>query len=286
MSAGPALPPLAVALLGAALLAWPDSAAATRLAALGPRTGGSRVRELLGRVPTTPAVLLAGAAAGLAVAGPLQAGALVVLLGAVLELRSAAAARRREAARILGWERALDRAVAAVAAGAEGPSVLAEAAGAAGPGGARAARPGDDAGRQGVVEVLTRAHAVARLGGSAGESLRSAQDPEARGLGAALLLAERRGVPLAGVLEGTRADVAARRERAGRVEAALAGPRATAAILTALPFLGGLLGTGLGAGPWEVLTGGLLGGALALAGAVLLAAGLLWTERIVAGAGR
>ena len=95
-----------------------------------------------------------------------------------------------------------------------------------------------------------------------------------------------RGVPLATTVDGLRADVGARRERAVRADATLAGPRATAVILTALPGLGVLLGAGFGADPLGVLLGGTLGGALCLAGAVLLAAGLVWTDRIAGGAGR
>src|SRR5699024_5809890 len=88
------------------------------------------------------------------------------------------------------------------------------------------------------------------------------------------------------VVDGLRADVAARRERAVRVDATLAGPRATAVILTALPALGALLGSGFGADPLAVLRGGPVGGVLCLVGAGFLCAGLAWTDRIVEGASR
>ena len=105
-------------------------------------------------------------------------------------------------------------------------------------------------------------------------------------LAGAWLLAARHGVALAEVVDGLRADVASRRERAVRVDAALAGPRATAVILTALPGFGVLLGSGFGADPLGVLLGGPIGGVLCLIGAGFLAAGLLWTDRIVDGASR
>ena len=69
-----------------------------------------------------------------------------------------------------------------------------------------------------------------------------------------------------------------------RVDATLAGPRATAVILTALPGFGVLLGSGFGADPLGVLLTGTLGGVLCLAGAVFLTVGLLWTDRIAGGA--
>lgn len=99
-------------------------------------------------------------------------------------------------------------------------------------------------------------------------------------------LATRHGVVLAEVVDGLRADVASRRERALRVDSTLAGPRATAMILTGLLAFGMLLGSGFGADPLAVLLDGTLGGALSLAGAVLLAAGLMWTDRIAGGAAR
>ena len=53
---------------------------------------------------------------------------------------------------------------------------------------------------------------------------------------------------------------------AGTVRAQLAGPRATAAVLTTLPVLGIGLGELIGAGPLGVLRGGPLGQGLLVAG--------------------
>lgn len=178
---------------------------------------------------------------------------------------------------MLAWEQALDRAVAAVRSGSPGGRALGEA---AGPGGA------GDTGREQVARILRAAQSADGLGGSASASLRGSGDPVAAELGAVWALSERHGVPLAGVLEGQRAELARRRELAGRIRAGLAGPRATAMILTALPGLGLLMGTGLGADPLAVLTGGGLGGLLGVLGAVFLSAGLWWTEKIAEGAAR
>lgn len=172
---------------------------------------------------------------------------------------------------------------------------------------------GDAAGRRGVAAILAVAAAHADLGGdvagalspagaggvaggpgagpSGGEAGAPAPDGGDPGvetiageLAGAWLLAVRHGVVLADAVDGLRADVASRRDRAVRVDSTLAGPRATAVILTALPAFGLLLGSGFGADPLAVLVRGTLGGALCLAGAVFLSAGLVWTDRIAGGA--
>jgi tight adherence protein B len=94
-------------------------------------------------------------------------------------------------------------------------------------------------------------------------------------------LADRHGVPLADLLAGVHADVRWRVSYAGRVRAQLAGPRATAGVLTALPVLGLALGELVGAGPLDVLRSGLLGQLLVLVGVGLAVAGAAWTGRIL-----
>jgi tight adherence protein B len=53
-------------------------------------------------------------------------------------------------------------------------------------------------------------------------------------------------------------------------------------VLAALPVLGVLLGEGIGAGPWHVLTGTSSGLALLVLGTGLACAGILWSGRITA----
>ena len=60
----------------------------------------------------------------------------------------------------------------------------------------------------------------------------------------------------------------------------LAGPRATAALLGALPAVGVLLGTGLGAAPLDVLLRTSWGLGCLVLGSLLTIAGVAWTERI------
>jgi tight adherence protein B len=94
-------------------------------------------------------------------------------------------------------------------------------------------------------------------------------------------LAERHGVPLADLLEGVRSDLRWRTAHAGRVRAQLAGPRATAAVLAALPALGLGLGELVGAGPLAVLRSSALGQLLVVLGVGLGAVGAMWTARIL-----
>lgn len=305
----------AVVLLAGALLVWPDGVARMRLRHLSgvPGSRGQGLPAVLGRVPAAVVVPGLAGIAGLVVAGPLHACA-AALLGAVgTDLRRRAGVRGLRLERLGSWERALDDASSALRAGAGPEEALRRA--------AEGARSGDP----GVAAVLSAAGSHARLGGDVAAALYAAAARQTGGteagraesgttavgraasggaesgqamagdrrvdrvageLAGAWLLAARHGVALAEVVDGLREDVASRRERAVRVDAALAGPRATAVILTALPGFGVLLGSGFGADPLGVLLSGPIGGVLCLIGAGFLAAGLLWTDRIVDGASR
>lgn len=291
---------IAVLLLAGALLVWPEGAARARLreigggvrvgagagagagfagaeagAGVGAVAGGSGVlKRLLGRVPVDIFVPASVGIVGLAVAGPLHACATALLAVTAVDLRRRAGLRRSRLARLGSWERALDDASSALRSGAGPEQALDQAASAAEP-------TSPD-----VAAILRSAQAHARLGGDVAAALRTTGDAVAVALAGAWLLSTRHGVVLAEVVDGLRADVAARRARAVRVGATLAGPRATAVILTALPALGVLLGSGFGADPLTVLLDGALGGMLCLVGSGFLAAGLAWTERIVDGASR
>lgn len=288
-----------------------------------PQGGLAGARRIAARLPSPLILPLAAVTLGLVAGGPLHAGAAAVLAATAVDLRGRAAQRCRALTGLGAWERALDDASSALRAGA-GPgvalrraasaadSVEASADAVATPG-AVVGETGNVTGQRGVAAILTTAAAHADLGGDVAGALRSdrthaATEASSAGsvsgvagvsapsgsdsqveliageLAGAWLLATRHGVVLADVVDGLRTDVAARRARAVRVESTLAGPRATAMILTALPAFGMLLGSGFGADPLAVLLNGTLGGALCLAGAVFLAAGLLWTDRIAGGA--
>ena len=82
-------------------------------------------------------------------------------------------------------------------------------------------------------------------------------------------------------LASPRSDIAWRVGYARRVQAQLAGPRATAVVLSVLPGLGLLLGQLLGADPVGVLRDGALGQTLLVTGVGLATAGFTWCDRIL-----
>jgi tight adherence protein B len=127
--------------------------------------------------------------------------------------------------------------------------------------------------------------AAARFGGDVPRALGSAaEEPGAEGLlglAACWRVAVDSGAGLAAGLE--RLEGALRAEHNQRLElrALMAGARSTAVLLAALPVLGLLLGTALGADPLHVLlhTGAGLG--CLVVGGVLECVGLWWAQRIV-----
>ncbi|HEV7187490.1 MAG TPA: pilus assembly protein TadB [Blastococcus sp.] len=101
-------------------------------------------------------------------------------------------------------------------------------------------------------------------------------------IGAAGTLSARTGCSLAAVAAAVEDDLRARSRLRLELRAATAAPRASAALLAGLPVLGLAMGTGIGAGPWSVLTGTSVGQALLVAGLGLEAAGLAWSRRLIA----
>ena len=209
-----------------------------------------------------------------AVAGPVPALLLLLALvaaGRVRRSREASARRSDERARAVEACGALAAELRAGRTPAEALAAAAEVA--AGP--CRAA--------------LLAASGTARLGGDTAAALRPPEGtavPEVlRALSACWAVCAASGSGLAAAVErleeGLRADQAQRRA----VDAELAGPRATAALLAVLPGAGLLLAAGLGANPLSVLLATPVG-LLCLTGGLLLdGLGLWWTGRLVARAG-
>jgi len=136
---------------------------------------------------------------------------------------------------------------------------------------------------------LRAAATAARLGGDVAGALCDESGSEVahvlRALAACWTVCARSGSGLAAAVErleeGLRGEHAQRRA----VDAELAGPRATAALLAVLPAFGLALAAGLGADPLHVLLETPLGlGCLAL-GLALDGLGVLWTDRLVRRAG-
>ncbi|MFF1902286.1 type II secretion system F family protein [Kitasatospora sp. NPDC058218] len=91
---------------------------------------------------------------------------------------------------------------------------------------------------------------------------------------------------LAAGLDGVAEALRAERALAEEIAAELAAPRATVAVLAALPVAGLLLGASLGARPVTVLLHTPAGLACLVGGAVLEGLGVAWTARIVRAASR
>lgn len=256
--------------LALAAVCMPGPSGPGRLPAVAPsRSGraGWRARQL-------PMVTVAAAPA--AVAGYLAAGAGGALAGAVI----ATTIRRRRRARAAG-------AVAAATAGEVADAlrrITDELRTGAHP---AAALEGVSADGPLARAVLADAAAAARMSDDVPRALRrsAARQPamtaDLNRLADSWTLADRHGIPLADLLAGAHADISWRVQYGHRIQAQLAGPRATAVVLTALPALGLLLGQLLGADPLGVLRSSLLGQVLLVVGVGLTAAGFAWSDRIL-----
>lgn len=93
-------------------------------------------------------------------------------------------------------------------------------------------------------------------------------------------LAQTHGLAIATLMQAAQRDIVERERFHGRVEAGMAGARATAAILAGLPLLGVLLGQLIGAEPLDFLLSDGAGGWLLVIGIGLICCGLLWSDRI------
>jgi tight adherence protein B len=221
---------------------------------------------LVGRHPGVFAVL---GAAGLGTAGAGLGGALAasVAMGTFARRWS----RRRRARRHSAELSALLDAVRVMAGELRAGAHPAAAAASAATGDSRAHR------------MLGSVAAAAALGAEIPAMLerRSAAEPvlasEIRRVASAWSLADRHGAALAELMDAVRVDLEARVRQAGQVNAQLAGPRATAAVLAGLPLLGVLMGQGIGADPWHVLSATALGQMLLVLGVGLSCAGTLWS---------
>ncbi|MGK5532840.1 type II secretion system F family protein [Streptomyces sp. URMC 129] len=132
--------------------------------------------------------------------------------------------------------------------------------------------------------------AAARYGGDVPAALRAAAErPGAeglRGVAACWSVAVDGGASLASGLERVAGALRAERDQQEELRAQLAGPRATALVLAALPLFGLALGATMGVAPLRVLFGTPAGLACLLAGSLLEWAGVAWVRAIVRAAER
>ncbi|MFF5991090.1 type II secretion system F family protein [Prauserella flavalba] len=251
-----------------ALLSWPSPTCSRRLASL-------RARQFPAPWRADPkrwaiALLPLGSVTAVLLSGPAAAIALLLLTGSVfLHRRTRRRARARvEAAAALA--EAVRTMVGELRAGAH-PATAAEA----------AAADADPV----AASTLRAVAASARLGGDLDGALlaRSASDPGGEvltQLAHAWSLAREHGLPLATVLDAVQRDVDAKVRLANQVDARMAGPRASAAILAVLPAAGILLGEAMGARPLHVLATTSAGQLLLVLGAALVLAGVYWSAAI------
>lgn len=265
--------------LAMALSVWPDERARRRL--LGARRSPGllvpyRGRRAVRMLPVPVTAALGGVAAG--IGGACSAAALTVLAVRMWRSRQEHRRSRERVAQLVGGLRLL---IDELRAGAH-PAMAAE-------GAATCGVPRDDApaenGRSDVANVFLNMAATARLGGNVSGLLRDeARWPELRWplarIGKAWELADRHGAALADLLDSVRRDLDHRVRFAGEVEARMAGPRATAIVLSGLPVLGLLLGEAVGSAPLTFLTGGSFGQLLLVIGTGLICGGIVWTRRL------
>lgn len=253
----------ALLLLSVAVLSWPDRRRRSR-------TGGylgSDWRRGAAVVARVPVWLVAGC--GAACIGALASTGLVALVagvGAGLAGRALAARRRdaRQQSDLVSLADALAAFGAELRSGR--PVERAVQAASAAAGDERCAR---------ALSLAVRSPTVAPSPtGPPGEALAA--------VSRAVLLSGRTGCSLAAVVGAVEDDVRARVGHARELRTATAGPRASAVLLAGLPLLALLMGSGVGADPWHVLTDTAAGHALLVCGAGLEGAGLLWSGRLVA----
>jgi tight adherence protein B len=136
-----------------------------------------------------------------------------------------------------------------------------------------------------VGDSLRAVAARARLGADVAAGLRavaasSSAPAQWNRLAVCWQLAAEHGLAISVLMRAAQRDIVERQRFTARVEAGLAGARATAVILAALPVVGVLLGQLIGARPVAFLLGGGVGGWLLVGGVALVCIGLVWADRL------
>jgi tight adherence protein B len=240
-----------------------------------PDTSRRRARVRRAAVPRRPPLLacVLFAVCALPVLMPpalVVAAALVgVTIGRRFAQRNRDRRRTREAAAMLG---ALDVLVGELRVGAHPAAAFGV-----------AANEVDGATAAGLRSVAARA----RMGADVADGIRSVARESAlpaqwERLAVCWLLAQGYGLGIATMLQAAQRDLAQRQRFTARVSAGMAGARATAAVLAALPVIGIALGQLIGADPVRFLLSRGPGGWLLVIGVAFACAGLLWSDRITA----
>lgn len=128
--------------------------------------------------------------------------------------------------------------------------------------------------------LLRAAHAT-QMGDDPAASLQRTELADVEQLAGLVGLSGSRGVALAEAVEALAGDAAERADARRDIASLLAGPRATAALLTLLPIFGLMMGQAIGADPWRVLLHTSAGAIAMIVGTALAVAGVLWTAAMV-----
>jgi tight adherence protein B len=136
-----------------------------------------------------------------------------------------------------------------------------------------------------VADSCRAVAARARLGADVTAGLRSVAETSALPaqwdrLAVCWQLAAEHGLAMSTLMRAAQRDIVERQRFSGQVMSAMAGARATAAILAGLPVLSVVLGQLIGADPVAFLLAGHVGGWLLVVGVTLVCGGLLWSDRI------
>lgn len=248
----------------AALLAWPSPRrAAARASALQP-PGNPRKRAVRPRI-RREALLAVSSLVAVVLFGPAGSLAIGLLVAAVLCHRRGSHRIRERAADAHALAEAIRTMVAGLRAGAT-TAAAAESAAAEASGRAAAA-----------MKTLA---VTARLGGDFPVHQADTPSPDHHAIARAWSLSLRHGLPLADLLDAVRRDIVAAARSANRINAGMAGARASAAVLAVLPALGLLLGEAMGADGVHVLTGTSIGRLLMVAGSGFVLGGVVWSARL------
>lgn len=229
----------------------------------------ARVRTIRHRLPlAVAAAALAGAvAAAMPMSGVV---AVAVVAGTLLLRRRRSTVRRARAAEASALQSALDVLVGELRIGAHPVSAFDTAAG-------EIDEP--------VAGHLRAVAARARLGADVAAGLRGVAESSRLPahwvrLGLFWRLAQTHGLAIATLMRAAHRDIVERERFTARVDAGMAGARATAAVLAGLPVIGIGLGQLIGADPLGFLMSGGIGGWLLIIGVTLACCGLLWSDRI------
>lgn len=248
--------------LAAALLLWPVTP--RRAAALRRK----RVAERR-QVRTVPVVGVLGVVVAVLVSLPTGL-AVTAVATTVAVRRRRASTRRRRQEESAALQAALDVLVGELRTGVHPVNAFDTAA-------AEASGPV----RQGLSAVAARARLGADVAAGLADAAAGSRLPmHWRRLAACWRLAHAYGLSIATLMRTAQRDIVERERFSSHVQAAMAGPRTTAAVLAGLPAAGLALGQLIGAQPVAFLCGPGIGGWLLVIGVLLACAGLMWSDRI------